>query len=477
MKRITLAVVTLCLTTLLFAQNEQDALRLSQLYYGGSARSLAMGGAMGSFGADFGAIAINPAASAIFKSKEFGLTTGFSTIGTEANYLSNRAKENDYSMSLDHLVFVVPLKQNNASEYGMSGLTFSFGYNKLRDYAQRFNMQGINTDNSLVDEFVYTANLYDSWDPFTDELAWETWLIDFDSIAGVYYSDFDNSNYGQTQRRLVATSGHMGEFLFNLGANLSDRVYIGGSFGIQRYEYEETWIHTELDPDDVIDFFNSFTYRNELSTEGTGYNAQFGFIARPIKWVRIGASIKSPTFFKLNDIFTSSMETDLADGEDSHYYDATGEFNYQATTPFKATASVTLLAGKRGAVNVDCEYVDYSSARLRGSDYDFYDENQAVSNRYRATSNIRLGGEYVLGPVFFRAGYALYGSPYEKLEANSKMYTGIVSGGVGFRTNRYIIDFAVVSSSWDQKYFVYHQNEAELNTNSLRFVASMAFRF
>ncbi|MCD6346813.1 MAG: hypothetical protein J7L96_05265 [Bacteroidales bacterium] len=475
MKKILIAIVALCLTLMLPAQNEQDALRLSQVLYGGSARSLAMGGAMGAFGADFGAIEINPASSAMFQHREFGFTPGFNTTSTQASFLGEKSKDASYSLTMDHFGFVIPLN-SRTSENGIKGLTFSFGYNKLRDYGQRIMMQGTNGQSSLVDEFVYTANKYDSWDPYTDQLAWETWLIDYDSVAGTYYSDFDNSGYGQKQRRTVSTRGKLGELVFNVGANLSDRVYVGGSLGIQKYDYKETWVHTELDPDDIIDYFEGFTYRNNLSTKGTGYNVQFGFIARPIKWIRVGGSIKTPTFFKLNDTFTSSMETDLADGETTHEYEASGEYKYQINTPFRATGSIVFQAGKRGTVSVDYEYVDYSSARLRADDYDFYDENQAVSTRYRAASNIRAGGEYVLGPIFLRAGYALYGSPYISGEANDKMFYSAVSGGLGFRTSKYMLDFAIINTNWQQDYFLYGDNKASLTSNSLRFVVSLAFR-
>ncbi|MBT3244103.1 MAG: hypothetical protein HN352_13225 [Bacteroidetes bacterium] len=477
MKKIILAIFALGFTMLASAQNEQDALRLSQSFHGGSARSLSMGGAMGAFGADFGAISVNPASSAMFQQSQFGLTTGFTTTTTNALFLDQQLKDSRYSMGIDHFGFVMPIKQKESSSDGIKGLTFSFGYNKLIDYGQRIVMQGNNNHNSLVDEFVYSANLYDSWDPFTDELAWETWLIDYDSIAGVYYSDFDNSGYGQQQRRTISTKGYLGEFIFNLGANLSDRLYVGGSLGVQKYEYEETWVHSEYDPDDIIDFFDGFSFRNDLSTEGTGYNAQFGFIARPMKWIRVGGSVQSPTFFRLNDVFTSSMETDLADGEGTHEYEAAGEFDYQITTPFKAVGSIVVQAGKMGSFSLDYEYIDYSSARLRGDDYDFYDENQAVSNRYKATSNIRAGGEFVMGPLYLRAGYALYGSPYSSGEANEKSFYSSISGGLGFRTSRYMLDFAVVNTTWEQEYYLYGNTMADLSASSLRFVGSLSFRF
>ena len=346
MKKQIVFLLTLVLSTCLFAQNEQDALRLSQIYHGGSARSIGMGGAVGALGSDFGAIAVNPAASGIYRGGDFSLTTGFQSIGTSANFLGNTSSDNAYSMGIDQIGFVVPFKTKNTSQDGLQILSFSFGYNKLRDYTQNVVMDGINNSNSLVDEFVYSANNNSDWDPFSDQLAYETYLIDFmmtDTVTedGYFFSDFDNSSYGQNQIRTVNTSGKLGEYLFNVGANLSNKFYVGGSVGIQKYSYNETWTHTESDPHNKIDYFNSFVFRNQLEMEGTGYNAKIGILAQPVQWVRLGASIHTPTFFNLKDYFSSSMETDLEFGV--YDYSSSGDYNYKITSPFKATASAAFM--------------------------------------------------------------------------------------------------------------------------------------
>jgi len=477
MKKYILPVLILALSFSLNAQNEQDALRLSQIFHGGSARSLGMGGAVGAVGVDFGAISINPAASGLYRRGDFSMTTGFDNVSTEANYLDQKSKDGAYSMNMNQIGFVMPFKAMSDSELGLKGLNFSIGYNKLRDYGQNIVMSGINQNNSLVDEFVYSANMNDEWDPFTDELAWETWLIDYDSIAGVFYSDFDISGYGQTQRRSVQTAGGLGEYVFGLGANVGDKVYFGSSIGIQQYRYKETWVHTELDPDDIIDYFERFSFRNVLETEGSGFNAKFGVIAQPVSWIRIGASIHTPTFFRLKDNFTSSMETDLADGEPTHEYTAYGEYDYEVTTPFRAVGSVALFYKNRAMLSLDYEIVDYSNARLRADDYEFYDENQAISSRYGTANNIRAGAEVVFAPFYIRAGYSFYGSPYVSGEANEDMINTSFSGGLGFRTNRFNLDFAVVKSSWEQQYFLYGNNHANLEASSIRFVGTLGFRF
>ncbi|MBO7255971.1 MAG: TonB-dependent receptor, partial [Bacteroidales bacterium] len=50
-----------------YSQNMYDALRYSQLYYEGTARSMGLGNAMVSLGGDLGALSYNPAASGVYR--------------------------------------------------------------------------------------------------------------------------------------------------------------------------------------------------------------------------------------------------------------------------------------------------------------------------------------------------------------------------------------------------------------------------
>lgn len=477
MKRYILLALVTAFTLGSWAQNEQDALRFSQTFYGGSARTVSMGGAFGALGGDFGALSTNPAGIALYRQGEFTITPGMSSIGSDVRFLGNSTTDSQYKAGINQFGFVIPFSNKNNADDGRSKVVFGFGYNKLKDFTGNVVMQGVNNNNSLVDEFVYTANMYDDWDPFTDELAWETYLIDYDSLAGVFYSDFDISGYGQNQRRTIDTRGSIGEYIFSLGANLSHKLYVGGSLGLQRAEYEETWIHTESDPTDIIDYFEAFSFRNTLYTTGRGMNVKLGFIARPVEWIRVGGSIHTPTFFKMNDDFTSIMSTDLADGEPTHEYEAYGEYTYEITTPFRAVGSLAFMLKQMALISIDYEYIDYASARLRGNDYDFFDENQAVANRYKAASNIRLGGEVHFGPLFLRAGYALYGTPYASGEPNDIQVYQAVSGGFGYRTSSFFLDLGVVRSGYDQKYFLYNETMADLTNSNFQVLGTVGFRF
>ena len=65
MKTIAILIVGILFQVSVFAQNEMDALRYSQIIPGGTARFASMGGAFGALGGDFSSLGINPAGAGI----------------------------------------------------------------------------------------------------------------------------------------------------------------------------------------------------------------------------------------------------------------------------------------------------------------------------------------------------------------------------------------------------------------------------
>ncbi|MCX6224362.1 MAG: hypothetical protein NTV01_06360 [Bacteroidia bacterium] len=481
MKRniLTISLLTLMVTGLA-AQNEQDVLRYSFVQTGGTTRSLSLGGAMGAVGGDIAALGINPAGLGIYRKGEFSFTGDYNSYRSNATYLGNPREDYDAKMGFSHFGAVVPIYMDKEGS-GIKGLTFGIGYNKLKDYGQTIYLEGVNKKNSLVDEFVYTANdpNTSSWDPFGDGLAWETYLLNYDSIAQEYYSPFDGKFYGQTQSRTVTSQGSLGEYNFSLGANLSDKLYIGTTLGVQKANYSEAWTHSETDTGDSIPLLNSFTYRNTLSTTGSGVNIKIGLLAQPLEFLRFGASIQTGTRLKLHDNFSSDMDTKLSDGQGPHTSNATGESDYSISTPFRATGSLAFLFKQYGLISIDYEYVNYASGRLHASGTaDFTSQNQTVSDLYRAASNLRFGAELrFMSAYYARGGYAFYRSPYATPDPDAENNLNIFSAGVGYRGPSYYIDLGFARSSWNQTYFLYGGNSASIANTQTRFSATLGFKF
>ena len=75
----------------MFAQDPEDGLRLSWFAPNGTARSNALGGAMGSLGGDLSSNHINPAGLGFYKSGELLLTPKFALQSNNLNYLDKQS--------------------------------------------------------------------------------------------------------------------------------------------------------------------------------------------------------------------------------------------------------------------------------------------------------------------------------------------------------------------------------------------------
>src|SRR5947207_7568644 len=91
----------------LFAQIPEDVIKYSYYPQNGTARSLAIGGAMGSLGGDITAIYVNPAGLGNYKTGEFVFTPGFYFNNNKTAYRDSKdnSKKNNFGLGPIGLVF------------------------------------------------------------------------------------------------------------------------------------------------------------------------------------------------------------------------------------------------------------------------------------------------------------------------------------------------------------------------------------
>ena len=111
---------------------------------------------------------------------------------------------------------------------------------------------------------------------------------------------------------------------------------------------------------------------------------------------------------------------------------------------------------------------------------DFNYENQDIKASFGSTNNFRAGTEWRYSNFSFRGGYAMYGSPYQN-DLNDGKRT-MYSGGIGYRTRDYSVDFAYVYSVMYEDYYLYTSSIPEYNPNAVnnkfttsQFVLSVKF--
>lgn len=283
----------------------------------------------------------------------------------------------------------------------------------------------------------------------------------------------------------------MGEYAFSIAGNLLHKLYLGASVGIQSVRFDETVLFEELDNNDNIPGINSLRFREYYETRGSGINFKFGLLYRPVKWLRLGGAVHTPTFFSLNDIYYNSLSANFSLAPNVHdsipvynYQENSpqGRFDYDLNTPFRAMANVAFIIDRSALISIDYEFVDYSNARFRSNNYTFFEENDNIRNYFKEGHNIRIGGEYRYGPISFRMGGAYYDSPFESSNINKDFRTLVYSGGVGIRTSNMYLDFSFSRIANENYYFLYQgygvdSEPANIKVNQNRFVTTIGFVF
>lgn len=476
--------VSLLISNYLLAQNEVDALRYSQNFYGGTARAVSMGSAFGALGGDFSCLSTNPAGIGVYRKTELTFTPSLFYASNKSTYLGSDFSDYKYNFNLNNFGFVAAF--NSGEDKGWVNLNIGFGYNRLNNFHRNVLIKGVNDNNSMTDYFALRANgqtpddLISDGSYFNEGLAWDAYLINPDtSINNLYHSAFNK--YGEIQRKSIKSEGSLGEYLFSMGANYSHKFYLGGTIGIQSVKFEENSVYKEIDEENVINNFSSFTFNQHLKTSGAGFNFKLGTIFRPVDWVRFGFAVHTPTLLVLEDVYSNSIESDLEDTTLS-FNSKEGKYMYELSTPLKAMGSLAFVIKKVALISVDYEFIDYSTARLRADDYDFYDENNNIQMNYTAASNIRAGAEYRFENYSFRGGYSIYGNPFNTSNMDNNTTRTSYSLGFGIREENFFFDLAFVHSLSKEKYYLYDPNmvkndPANITTTNNQVLATFGFKF
>jgi hypothetical protein len=156
-KRILAAGIGLICSFASYSQNDIDAMRYSQLTFGGTARFAAMGGSMGAIGGDISTLSFNPAGIAVFRKTEISITPSVYSSTTNSTYLGSNSSDRKLNFNLGNIGLVGTVKLKDTS-MGWQSVNFGIGYNRTNNFHNRIDIKGDNTANSLLDVYVNNAN-------------------------------------------------------------------------------------------------------------------------------------------------------------------------------------------------------------------------------------------------------------------------------------------------------------------------------
>lgn len=466
-----------------FAQYQADALTFAKAFYTGSAKSAAMGSSLSAVGADFTNMATNPAGLGVYRNSAIEFTPYFIFNSSEALFNGNLRKEEKFGLPIANLGFVAAIDLLG----DWKQVNFGLSYNRTNEFRQEIIASGDNPNGSILDYYVYNANTLngafygDRWEPTREGLAWETYLLDKDTNGEYYSHVIDEGAYGATQRRAVDIKGGMGEWDFSMAANYNDFLYVGGTIGAIGLNYNKT-VHysedgfapvyrTNNEGEEVLANPESLSVYENLNMSGTGVNLKAGFLMQPVKFIRFGASIHSPTFQRINEYYETRMSSEFPEPDQNgdRFYDTEwqhNEFDWRIRTPFRVNAGLAFILGSTEIGNFysipmtfsfGYEYADYSQMHLKplliAEDYER--DNSYIDKYYGEAHSFNSGAELNFGMLKLRGGYALYTSPFKADENIMDNAIQVISGGLGISWDLAYIDFAHTVSTKEQSMGMY----------------------
>lgn len=472
--------------------------------YYGTARSIALGGAMTALGGDLGSVTYNPAGSAVNHYSQFTITPAVSVAVSNSSYSPLNDGNYGPMERASRAAFKLPnlgfnLVMDTPDSYWLSTVTFGVIANSTDTYLGRSIAGGANGTTSFLGHLAAAASHFPNESFLT--AAYNAGQFDSFGPDGEYgyigANEFlpASGKYPYTPAPLNQTAtfeekGHKTDIIFNMGFNASDVFYFGFNLGVPTLKYRADQIFAESSGDNVMAFPVGFgdkgsTYyvssENCLETtiKATGVYAGFGVIWLPAKNLRVGASFKSPTIFSVTADVDSYAKVDF---QDSKFSDSASEgpveWIYDLTTPYVVNTGVALTFPGIGLLSLDYELSDYSvmrySEHIRYSSYsDPYSYANILNKKFLGISHsLRAGLEVKPVPeLAIRAGYSFITCPekfYKDSDGkviNSSNYTGYVlpkgsyynepthffSAGLGYSSpGSFFADFALRLTAFHQ---------------------------
>lgn len=479
-----LVVILLSASSILRAQSYvESALQFSRTHPVGSARIQGIGGAQIALGGDYSSAASNPAGLGMYNRSEFAISPGFNSYNTSSDYFGQNKKQSGSKLTLPGLSLVFNIPNERNKESGYVGGSIAISMVRTNDFNRSVSYQGTNPNTSIIDSFIDQANgsTKDQFDPNGFNYNTPTGLAYYNFLIGPESDRFTNGSTTEyftdahkipTQMETAETSGGTSQWNFAYGGNYKDILFFGAGVGISSLRYKSTKMYGETfnDPDTL----HSLHLTENLSIRGSGINASFGATVRPVKFLQVGVSYTTPTYYSLSESYDAQMYTDWGNldyngdgktilGNNINDPAVTDQVvsDYSLTIPSKFNVGVAFLS-KYGFITGDLEMSNMANAKYKSTqnqNLDFTGENSDIKTVYKRAISYRMGAEFRYNMFRLRAGYGVQGNALSSImNFNNQIQT--VSGGVGIKRSKFFVDFAMSNSTSKSFYNPYYLGDA-----------------
>jgi len=451
MNRIIL-VIFFCISTLsLMSQNISDALNYTNNNIDGSARFSAMGGAFGALGGEISSISLNPAGSAIFNNSYLSLSFASDKKTNDVSLLNAYNTQDKSNLTMNQIGGVFVFNNIGAAKKWKKivvGLSYDQTNNNFNEFFVRdftnsnsidsfflANAQGLRLDQisafeneSITDAYVDIGNTF-GYPHQQAFLGYESFIIEPDSFEDdntSYTSNVAPGTFNQTYYSI--SRGYNGKFTANIGAQYSEKLYLGVNLNGHFVDYDNYNILEESNTNGQSGSLHitNINFENRLSGFGGGFSFQLGTIAKLNDWLRLGVTYDSPVWYSIKEETRQYLATRFVDQSDEETTvvldpNAINVFEeYTIQTPSKITGSLAVIINKLGLISFDYSRKDYSKMEFRTSDgfeVSWMDDlNWEINDNLTVANSYKIGAEIRANSLSYRAGYRIDESPYRNTD-------------------------------------------------------------
>ena len=378
---------------------------------GVGSRAMSMGGAYVGVADDYTAIYWNPAGLGQLRRMEVNVGFSHNKFVNNAAFLGEQTKSEDTFSRLNSIGVTIPVPTHQGS------LVFGIGYNKVRDFDNRFKIQGYN------EEWAYFYDWFESTNP-PDTVFTE--IVD---------------NMHQTQR--ITEKGSKNLFSFSGSMEVQENFFLGATvnfisgkddYTMQLTEEDIYNLHNTFEVDEFgNEYYNDLDYwilDQSIESKLSGVNLNLGALYQFGSMLRLGATVVTPTTIKITETW-SETGTEYYD-DPSYVYENSyeGKVTYKIREPygFNFGASLKFL---NFLFSAGAEFKDWSNAQFL-TEPPYGDESQIqINNRleedFKAVTKLRFGAEMYIPLIRaqVRAGYFTDPSPYRytDIRPNKEYYS------------------------------------------------------